>query len=167
MPMPTSLPANPFARFICQKVPAINPLRHYSFKASRADFLAGPSVAAVAVPQPMLLAALPADECDLGMVEDVAIDEPSAGLTRKLAPASGSLSAFPARPLALPLREKPHAHGQTPAVYACRCDHQIDRGTPLHVGFKRHSLLNLRRGLVRLCRRGARLRPHISIRGPG
>ena len=51
--MPTLLPANPIARFICTKVPAINSLRHYSFQAGRADLLAGLSVAAVAVPQAM------------------------------------------------------------------------------------------------------------------
>ena len=54
--MPTSLPAQPFARFICSKVPAIDSLRLYSFVAARADFLAGLSVAAVAVPQAMAYA---------------------------------------------------------------------------------------------------------------
>jgi SulP family sulfate permease len=54
--MPTSLPANPFARFICRRVPAIDSLRSYSLVALRADFLAGLSVAAVAVPQAMAYA---------------------------------------------------------------------------------------------------------------
>lgn len=54
--MPTSLPAHPVARFICAKLPAIDSLRFYSFVAARADFLAGLSVAAVAVPQAMAYA---------------------------------------------------------------------------------------------------------------
>ena len=55
--MPTSPPpAHPIARFICSKVPAIDSLRFYSFVAARADFLAGLSVAAVAVPQAMAYA---------------------------------------------------------------------------------------------------------------
>ena len=52
--MPISLlPAHPIARFVCQKVPALDSLRTYSFIAARADFVAGLSVAAVAVPQAM------------------------------------------------------------------------------------------------------------------
>src|SRR5450759_1740505 len=54
--MPTSLPANPVARFICKRVPAVDSLRTYSLVALRADFLAGLSVAAVAVPQAMAYA---------------------------------------------------------------------------------------------------------------
>jgi SulP family sulfate permease len=62
--MPTSLPVNPLARFICKKLPAIDSLRHYSLVAGRADLLAGLSVAAVAVPQAMaygLAAGVPAE----------------------------------------------------------------------------------------------------------
>jgi SulP family sulfate permease len=51
--MPNSMPANPLARFICKKLPAIDSLRHYSLGTGRADLLAGLSVAAVAVPQAM------------------------------------------------------------------------------------------------------------------
>jgi SulP family sulfate permease len=61
--MPNSLPAHPVARFICRRVPAINSLRTYTFQAGRADFLAGLSVAAVALPQAMaygLAAGVPA-----------------------------------------------------------------------------------------------------------
>jgi SulP family sulfate permease len=54
--MPTTLPAHPAARLICQYVPAINSLRRYSLVALRADFLAGLSVAAVGVPQAMAYA---------------------------------------------------------------------------------------------------------------
>ena len=54
--MLASQPANPFARLICRKVPAIDSLRNYSFTAGRADLLAGLSVAAVAVPQAMAYA---------------------------------------------------------------------------------------------------------------
>jgi sulfate permease, SulP family len=54
--MPNSLPANRAARLICQYLPAIDSLRTYSFIALRADFLAGLSVAAVAVPQAMAYA---------------------------------------------------------------------------------------------------------------
>jgi sulfate permease, SulP family len=54
--MPTTLPTHPVARFICRRVPAIQSLRSYSLTALRADFLAGLSVAAVAVPQAMAYA---------------------------------------------------------------------------------------------------------------
>lgn len=54
--MPSTLPAHPVARFICRRVPAIQSLRSYSLTALRADFLAGLSVAAVAVPQAMAYA---------------------------------------------------------------------------------------------------------------
>ena len=51
--MPTSLPVNPWARFIFKKIPAIHSLRDYTFAIARADVLAGLSVAAVALPQAM------------------------------------------------------------------------------------------------------------------
>lgn len=51
--MYSSLPPHPVARFICKKIPAIDSLRRYSLLDLRADFLAGLSVAAVAVPQAM------------------------------------------------------------------------------------------------------------------
>jgi len=54
--MPTPLPTHPVARFVCRRVPAIQALRGYSLTALRADFLAGLSVAAVAVPQAMAYA---------------------------------------------------------------------------------------------------------------
>lgn len=54
--MPTTLPTHPVARFICRCVPAIQSLRTYSLTALRADFLAGLSVATVAVPQAMAYA---------------------------------------------------------------------------------------------------------------
>lgn len=54
--MPESLPTHPAARLICKYLPAINSLRKYSLVAARADFLAGLSVAAVAVPQAMAYA---------------------------------------------------------------------------------------------------------------
>jgi SulP family sulfate permease len=51
--MPAALPEHALARFVCKKIPAIDSLRRYTFEAGRADFLAGLSVAAVAVPQAM------------------------------------------------------------------------------------------------------------------
>lgn len=54
--MPSSLPTHPVARFLCRRVPAVNLLRSYSLTALRADFFAGLSVAAVAVPQAMAYA---------------------------------------------------------------------------------------------------------------
>jgi sulfate permease, SulP family len=54
--MPDSLPGHPVARFVCKYMPAINSLRRYSFTSLRADFVAGLSVAAVAVPQAMAYA---------------------------------------------------------------------------------------------------------------
>ncbi len=54
--MPSSRPAHPVARFVCRYVPAIDSLRNYTLTACRADFLAGLSVAAVAVPQAMAYA---------------------------------------------------------------------------------------------------------------
>jgi sulfate permease, SulP family len=54
--MPSTLPTHPVARFICRRVPAVQSLRSYSLTALRADFLAGLSVAAVAVPQAMAYA---------------------------------------------------------------------------------------------------------------
>ena len=54
--MPGTLPAHPAARLVCKYLPAINSLRSYSLVALRADFLAGLSVAAVAVPQAMAYA---------------------------------------------------------------------------------------------------------------
>jgi len=54
--MPVPLPSQPVARFFCRRIPAINALRGYSLTAARADFLAGLSVAAVAVPQAMAYA---------------------------------------------------------------------------------------------------------------
>src|SRR5512138_844569 len=54
--MPETLPAHPAARLICKYLPAINSLRRYSLLTARADFLAGLSVAAVAVPQAMAYA---------------------------------------------------------------------------------------------------------------
>jgi SulP family sulfate permease len=54
--MPSSLPTHPVARFVCRRVPAINALRGYSLTGLRADFFAGLSVAAVAVPQAMAYA---------------------------------------------------------------------------------------------------------------
>ena len=54
--MPETLPAHPAARLVCKYLPAINSLRRYSLVAARADFLAGLSVAAVAVPQAMAYA---------------------------------------------------------------------------------------------------------------
>jgi SulP family sulfate permease len=62
--MATSSPTNPWTSFVYRKVPAIQSLRTYSFTAARADFLAGLSVAAVAVPQAMaygLAAGVPAE----------------------------------------------------------------------------------------------------------
>lgn len=49
-------PNQPFLRFLYRRVPAIESLRHYSFVALRADFLAGLTVASVAVPQAMAYA---------------------------------------------------------------------------------------------------------------
>lgn len=54
--MPTPLPTHPVARLICRRVPALQSLRSYTPNALRADFLAGLSVAAVAVPQAMAYA---------------------------------------------------------------------------------------------------------------
>lgn len=54
--MPETLPVNRAARLICRYFPAINSLRKYSLVTARADFLAGLSVAAVAVPQAMAYA---------------------------------------------------------------------------------------------------------------
>jgi sulfate permease, SulP family len=54
--MPRPLPASPAARFLCRRVPAVQALREYSLVAMRADFFAGLSVAAVAVPQAMAYA---------------------------------------------------------------------------------------------------------------
>jgi sulfate permease, SulP family len=54
--VPSLLPTRPVARFICRRVPAIDALRRYSWTALQADFLAGLSVAAVAVPQAMAYA---------------------------------------------------------------------------------------------------------------
>jgi len=62
--MPASLPVHPVARFICRKLPAIDSLRKYSSTDVRADFVAGLSVAAVAVPQAMaygIAAGVPAE----------------------------------------------------------------------------------------------------------
>jgi SulP family sulfate permease len=54
--MPRPLPAHPLARLLCRRIPAIQALRGYSMLAARADFFAGLSVAAVAVPQAMAYA---------------------------------------------------------------------------------------------------------------
>jgi sulfate permease, SulP family len=54
--MPDTLPTHPAARLVCKYLPAVNSLRRYSLVALRADFLAGLSVAAVAVPQAMAYA---------------------------------------------------------------------------------------------------------------
>jgi sulfate permease, SulP family len=54
--MPSPLPAHSVARLICRRIPAIQSLRGYSMVALRADFFAGLSVAAVAVPQAMAYA---------------------------------------------------------------------------------------------------------------
>jgi len=51
-----SVPNQAFWRFVYRRVPAIDSLRHYSLVALRADFLAGLTVASVAVPQAMAYA---------------------------------------------------------------------------------------------------------------
>ncbi|HEY6724785.1 MAG TPA: SulP family inorganic anion transporter [Polyangiaceae bacterium] len=50
------VPQQAWLRFVYRRVPAIESLRHYSFVALRADFLAGLTVASVAVPQAMAYA---------------------------------------------------------------------------------------------------------------
>lgn len=50
------MPQQAWLRFVYRRVPAIESLRHYSFVALRADFLAGLTVASVAVPQAMAYA---------------------------------------------------------------------------------------------------------------
>lgn len=50
------VPNQAWLRFVYRRVPAIESLRHYSFVALRADFLAGLTVASVAVPQAMAYA---------------------------------------------------------------------------------------------------------------
>jgi SulP family sulfate permease len=54
--MPVALPSHPLARAVCRRIPAVDALRGYSRTALRADFVAGLSVAAVAVPQAMAYA---------------------------------------------------------------------------------------------------------------
>lgn len=54
--MPNTLPTHPAARLLCKYLPAINVLRTYTRADLQADFVAGLSVAAVAVPQAMAYA---------------------------------------------------------------------------------------------------------------
>ena len=53
---PAAASTHAFMRFVYRRVPALDSLRHYSFLALRADFLAGLTVASVAVPQAMAYA---------------------------------------------------------------------------------------------------------------